>query len=94
MVSIVIALAAVPVTMYFMDGWLTAWMIIAVMFLVIHTWLESKIRGVNRTMARSSWMICPSCRYELEGLSSKGVCPECGDAYTTESLARAWDTSE
>jgi len=36
----------------------------------------------------------PSLPYELEGLATEGRCPECGENYTAESLARAWDDSE
>lgn len=34
--------------------------------------------------------ICPQCMYSLEDGRPDGVCPECGTAYTDESLHSAW----
>ena len=31
--------------------------------------------------------ICGACGYQLRGLSTSGVCPECGAAYTPETLS-------
>ena len=30
--------------------------------------------------------LCPCCGYDLRGLAKSGTCPECGKAYTSESL--------
>ena len=36
--------------------------------------------------------VCPRCGYDLLTLGERGTCPECGDAFSRESLRRAWRT--
>ena len=58
-------------------------------------WLVSMYllgRHWRRTHAHYSahrWNVCPHCDYPLVGLPSRGACPECGEAYSPETLLSA-----
>jgi hypothetical protein len=41
-------------------------------------------------LRRDAWRICPHCLYSLQGLADMGICPECGGAYSPQSLQNDW----
>ncbi len=41
-------------------------------------------------LEREKYLICPDCHYSLLAHSGGGRCPECGYAFTPESLVRDW----
>lgn len=55
--------------------------------LVSGHWREK--RFYNR-LEREGHLICPDCHYSLAGHAAGGHCPECGYAFTPESLVEDW----
>lgn len=54
-----------------------------------------KLMGLHYS-ARSSlrkrgYRVCPGCMYDLEALEESGKCPECGLAFSPESLKSTWE---
>lgn len=38
----------------------------------------------------AGWRVCPTCIFDLTSSTSSGICPECGTAYTAQSLQSDW----
>lgn len=49
-------------------------------------------RSGRNQVIRAELRICPHCRYALVNLDPDGVCPECGQPYTADTLRRTWTT--
>lgn len=66
------------------DGF--AW--IAIMFAVIawRFWREGRLR---RRAEACGFLLCDDCTYDLRGVET-GVCPECGEAFTAQTLRERW----
>ncbi len=44
----------------------------------------------RRAIESHRWLVCRRCSYPLDGCLPEGRCPECGDPYHHERLAREW----
>jgi len=58
--------------------------------------LLTKLSGANfvarQGLRLSGYRTCPGCAYDLSfSRAEAGVCPECGEAFTTESLKQVWE---
>ncbi|NEO28374.1 MAG: hypothetical protein F6K03_16210 [Kamptonema sp. SIO4C4] len=52
-----------------------------------------KMRSSKRASILASkhdFLLCESCNYPLEYISSESVCPECGSPYQRDDLRRRW----
>jgi hypothetical protein len=47
-------------------------------------------RYARRMILAGQFLICPKCRYRLDGLADSGQCPECGHSYSPNALRTAW----
>jgi hypothetical protein len=50
-------------------------------------------RGRMKQLAalrKIDFRVCPGCSYDLRALEAEGVCPECGKAFTQDTLADDW----
>ncbi len=52
-------------------------------------WGRSRRKG-RTVVLRCRFLICPACRYRLDGLPAQGACPECGRLYTHTALEELW----
>jgi hypothetical protein len=97
-------LAAISVTFDFGPrfGWwslpwlLPGWLIIATELawfawpvLIFVRWRRVQ-RPIIQRARETGWRVCPQCGYDLVALEQSGTCSECGEAFSPESLRRAW----
>jgi hypothetical protein len=47
-------------------------------------------RHARTTLRRHGHQLCTSCGYDLQGNSSPGKCPECGEPFAHEALEQFW----
>ena len=60
-------------------------------FIIVGAAIHGRAAAIlSHRLAAAQGRLCPRCHYELDGLVLAGICPECGDPYTPESLAGAW----
>jgi len=52
------------------------------------------IRSVRRRVAAADGRLCTHCWYDLSALGERGVCSECGTAYSVAALRQAWTKSK
>jgi hypothetical protein len=78
-------------------GWPAPLVVVLPQFLVIgiiaFIYQRAK-RRVNRVVKASDGRACWYCVYDLSGLPSPGVCPECGRLYEHDDLRRRWRTAD
>jgi hypothetical protein len=43
-------------------------------------------------LCQSGCRLCPECDYDLSACPASGDCPECGRAYTPQSLKKHWES--
>jgi len=67
---------------------------ITVVFVILGlVWFVRTRRRVSRFfdgLARQEFLICPDCHYALVAHAQGGRCPECGYAFTPETLQADW----
>ncbi len=49
-----------------------------------------RMTRVVRRITQEQFRACPECHYSLMGHTADGTCPECGYAFTQESLEKDW----
>lgn len=54
----------------------------------------ARARRVRGPLRETRGRLCPDCLHDLRGIGDEGVCPECGSAFTRESLADWWGSVE
>ncbi len=53
--------------------------------------VRKRVRAhIKDVLREHAYRFCPRCLYDLTGLPPRGVCPECGRAFSPEILAAAW----
>lgn len=68
-----------PFAFYVAPAIMVLWMV----FMAVWTFT------IRRRIARHGGLLCPGCRYSLQGSPAVGTCPECGRTYS-EKEVRAW----
>jgi len=68
---------------------------IAVCLIAVARAIQRVARYLRRRLARrrateAGYRICGACGFNLRGLDTSGVCPECGTAYSLEVLRAYW----
>lgn len=59
--------------------------------LMLDSGRAARVRGpLRETRGR----LCPACLHDLRGIGDAGQCPECGEAFTRDSLADWWGSVE
>lgn len=52
--------------------------------------LRFALRRYRAFLKNHDWQVCMQCGYILEHLSSNQKCPECGEAYDSETIRKYW----
>lgn len=45
----------------------------------------------RKRLREAGYRVCPTCSYDLSASALQGVCPECGDPYSPETLREKWE---
>lgn len=64
--------------------------LVGVVLYVHYSWTQDRAREFLRRVKRMHYAICPDCHYSLAGHRQGGHCPECGYAFTPESIFHDW----
>ncbi|MBX3361436.1 MAG: hypothetical protein KF912_14355 [Phycisphaeraceae bacterium] len=54
----------------------------------------ARVRRVRGPLREARGRLCPDCLHDLRGIGDEGACPECGEAFSKESLADWWGRVE
>ena len=47
-------------------------------------------RFCRRLVVKNEYLVCPRCWYSLKALPEEGMCPECGQPYTSAAIRKIW----
>lgn len=59
------------------------------LFVVCFHWFQWRERSLRRRAEAYGYLVCDECTYDLRGVET-GVCPECGQAFTADTLKERW----
>ncbi len=100
LLAIISGFVVVGLGAFLLNGWLqflggTSAAILSflpcVAFFLLQMWLSNRLdTKLLERLTASGDRLCPNCLYDLSGGEDAQVCPECGTAYTQESLSDSW----
>lgn len=50
-----------------------------------------RVRRLRRALFASRFRLCTHCGYDVSGLNSRGMCPECGQTYDLARDVAVWE---